>query len=217
MEGGQGRRARAGRGHARLNHARALANAAEANGFAAELEFHRELLRPGVARHDRLNRMAGVFSRGAEQRRRLDDARADVIHRHSHADTPGRANEGRTRRQIQRALGEGDHLPGIRQAGPAGAGIGVAGIHDHDLRRSPFHTLDTNLHGRGANLVRGEHAGDRRGRFRNDEREIALQPLVRALARAELLDIAKHAAGAKAPGRDDGTRNFFELHFHFKN
>ena len=58
----QRRRPRAGRAHAGLDHARAFADAADANRFSAELEFHRNLFRLGVARHDRFRRVVGVFS-----------------------------------------------------------------------------------------------------------------------------------------------------------
>ena len=98
----------------------------------------------------------------------------------------------------------------------AGAGVGVAGIHDDDLRRAFLHALDADFHRRGANLVGREHAGDGRGRFGDDQREVALLAFVRAFAGAELFDVAKHAAGEKAFGRDDGTGDFFELRFHFQ-
>ena len=49
------------RAHAGLNHARAFAHAADADGFAAQLEFDRDLLGPRVAGHDGFNGMRGVF------------------------------------------------------------------------------------------------------------------------------------------------------------
>ena len=51
-------------------------------------------------------------------------------------------------------------------------------------------------------------------RVRDDERKVALVALVRAFARAETLDVAKHAAGEEVPRSDDGTGNFFERFFH---
>ena len=92
----------------------------------------------------------------------------------------------------------------------AGAGIGVSRIHDHDLRDSFFYAFNANLHWRGANLIRREHAGDNGGRFGNDERKVTLQTFVRAFAGTNPFDVAKNAAGQKAFGRNDGTGNFFE-------
>ena len=91
-----------------------------------------------------------------------------------------------------------NHFLRVLQALLAGAGIGVAGIDDDGARGSLFHALDANFHRRGANLVGREHAGDGRRHFGNDEREVALLSLVRAFARAEAFDVAKHAAGEKA-------------------
>ena len=58
--------------------------------------------------------------------------------------------------------------------------------------------------------------GDGRGRFGNDECEVAFRAFVRAFAGAKFFDVAKHAAGEKAFGRDDGAGDFFKLHFHFQ-
>jgi len=41
-------------------------------------------------------------------------------------------------------------------------------------------------------------------------------PFCEPLPVPSFFDVAKHAAGAKAFGRDDGAGNFFELHFHFQ-
>ena len=59
----QGGRPRAGGAHPRLNHARAFADAADANGFSAELEFNRDLLGPRVAGHDGFHGVGCVFMR----------------------------------------------------------------------------------------------------------------------------------------------------------
>ena len=50
---------RTGRAHAGLDHAGALGDAAEPDGFAAQFEFHCDLFRPGVAGHDRLRSELG--------------------------------------------------------------------------------------------------------------------------------------------------------------
>ncbi len=97
------------------------------------------------------------------------------------------------------------HFAGVLQTLFARAGIGVAGIHDDGLRNAFFHALDADFHRRGANLIGGEHAGDRRRHFGNNQRQVAFLPLVRAFAGAEAFDVTKHAAGEKALWRDDGT------------
>ena len=75
----------------------------------------------------------------------------------------------------------GGHLARVLHALLAGAGVGVAGIHDDGLRLARLHALDANLHRRGANLIRREHAGDRRRHFGHDEREVALLALFEPL------------------------------------
>ena len=101
--------------------------------------------------------------------------------------------------------GDARHFHGVLQALFAGAGVGVAGIDDDGPGGSFPDALNTNLHRRGANLVGRKHAGNRRRHLRHNQRQIAFLPLVRALARAEAFDVAKHAAGEKALGRDDGA------------
>ena len=103
-------------------------------------------------------------------------------------------------RHVQVASRARRHFARIGQALFAGAGVGVAGIHDERLRDALFHALDANFHRRGANLIGREHAGDGRRDFGNDQRKVALLSLVRAFAGAEAFDVAKHAAGQKAVG-----------------
>ena len=98
----------------------------------------------------------------------------------------------------------------------AGAGVRVTGINDDDLCRAFLHAFGADLYRGSANLICREHSSHRRGRFGNDKREVALLALVRAFAGAEFFDVAKHAAGEKAGGRNDGSANFFELRFHFQ-
>ena len=87
----------------------------------------------------------------------------------------------------------------------AGAGIGVAGVGDDRLGAALLHALDADLHGRGAGLVGGEHAGHGGRRLGDDERQVALLALVRAFAGAEAFDVAKDARGTEAPRGNDGT------------
>ena len=56
---------------------------------------------------------------------------------------PVEPTKRRACRKIQRAFGERNHFARIGHALFAGAGIGVAGIHDDDLRDVPFFTRST--------------------------------------------------------------------------
>ena len=49
----------------------------------------------GVAGHDRFDRLRRVFRCRAEVNRRLDDSRADLVHREGQSNSPCRANQRR--------------------------------------------------------------------------------------------------------------------------
>ena len=210
---GQGGGARAGGAHARLDHPGALADAADADGAAAELEFDGDFLGLGVAGHDGLGGVRGVVAGGPEQAGGGGDAGADILHGHRHANAAGGAHEREAGGEVERFFRKRDHGAGIRHALTAGAGVGIAGIDDDELGLPALHAFHADLHRGGANLVGGEESGHGRGRLGDDQREIALRPLVGTLAGAEAFDVAKHAAGEKAPRGDDGMLDGGELDF----
>ena len=111
-------------------------------------------------------------------------------------------------------FGEARHFERVLHALFAGAGVGVAGIDDECLRTATPYSLDADLHRRGADLIGREHAGDGRGHFGNDEREVALPALLRTFAGAEAFDVAEHAGSQKTFRRSDGTVNAFQLDLH---
>src|SRR5882724_4331533 len=99
------------------------------------------------------------------------------------------------------------HFPLVIESLFAGAGIGITGVNHDGPAAAFFCTVDTDLHWRGANLVRGEHSSNSRGHIRNDKCQIALLSFVRAFAGAEAFDIAKHPRGAEAFRSNDGARD----------
>ncbi len=222
-----GRWPHASAAHAGLNHAGPLANAANADRLSAQSELDRDLLGQRVAGHDGFERMIGTFGSVVEQPERVEDARFHVLHRHRDADAPGRADQdvfcpdvaSRVPTRIRR-LRTADstavqcfgrdtrHFYRVLQALPASAGIGVARIHYDGLGNALFHALQADFHRRGANLVRREHAGDRRRDFRNDEREVAFPAFRRAFSGAEAFDVAEDPGGQEAFRSDDGAGNF---------
>ena len=211
---GQGGGALAGGAHAGLNHARAFADAADADRFAAELEFHGDLLRLRVAGHDGFGGFFGVRSVVTENLHGMKNARLNVRHRHVNADTAGAADQDLFLRHVQVFRHQGRHGERVLHALATGAGVGVAGVHDDGLRRPATHALGANFHRRGANLIGGEHAGDGRGDFGHNEREVAFLALLRAFARAEAFDVTEYTACEKALRRGDGTFNGFKFCFH---
>ena len=205
----------AGGTHARLNHARAFADAAQARNFVAELEFDGDFLGPRVARHNRLGSVMSVVGRGLEQAGGLENSLLDVGHGQGDADAARGSDQNITggnfmRRGRQGGGGVFGHGFGIAKALPAGAGVGVAGIDHHgarapalDLRRAP-------LDRRGANLVGGKRTGHRGGRIGNDQGQIAFLAFVRAFAGAESFDVAKDPGSLKALRGGHGTFNRFK-------
>ena len=116
--------------------------------------------------------------RVAENLNGLKNAALYVRHRHGHANASGAANKNVLLRHMKLFRQHGGHFVGVFQALFAGAGVGVAGIHDNGLRDAFLDALDANFHRRGANLIGGEHAGDSRRHFRNNQREVAFLALV---------------------------------------
>jgi len=79
---------------------------------------------------------------------------------------------------------------------PASAGVGVARVDDDDLWRGRFLARGTQTFtGAAQNLIGRETCRRRRaGRFRDDQRQIALsRPLSEPLPGAEAFDVAIHA------------------------
>src|SRR5271154_5628314 len=79
--------------HARLNHACAFAEAADADNFSAECEFHRDLFWPSVARHNRFGGVIRVLDRISEKFCGFENSALHIFHRHRDADAPGRSNK----------------------------------------------------------------------------------------------------------------------------
>jgi len=73
----------------------------------------------------------------------------------------------------------------------------------------PLSRVRRKLHRRGANLVCREHSGDGRGRFGNDEREVAFLPLFEPLPVPSFL-MSQKTPPARSFWRDDKSGNFFE-------
>ena len=119
------------------------------------------------------------------------------------ADATRATDENLALRQAQLLRQHRCHFARVLHALLAGAGVGVARVHDDGLSRAAFDALDANLYWSGANLIRREHACDGRGHFRYYQREVELFALLRTFAGAETFDVTEHAAGEKALWRDD--------------
>src|SRR5204862_5327764 len=63
-------------------------------------------------------------------------------------------------------------------------------------------------------LVGRKHSRHSRGRFGDDERQIALRSLVGAFAGAKPLDVAKHAAREEPARSDNRAANFTKTQLH---
>ena len=204
---------RAGRAHAGLNHARAFADAAEADGPAAQLELHRDLLGPRVAGHDGFGGVVARAPGRAQSTRGIENARLTLSIGRVTPMRPVEPTRTCSAGMCSVLFGKRRHCQRVLHALSAGAGVGVAGI-DHDRLRGAFlHARHANFHRRGADLVGREHARHGRRRFGNDQRQVAFLALVRAFAGAEPFDVAKHAAGQKAVRRDDGAGDFIGFLF----
>src|SRR5581483_8819963 len=112
----------AGGGHAGLDHAGAFANAANADGFSAELEFDRDFLGFGVAGHDGFDGMLRGLHRIIQQRGGGGDAAFDIGHGQRDADAAGGGHENVLGGEVKNFRGGFGHGEGVAQALGAGAG-----------------------------------------------------------------------------------------------
>ena len=76
--------------------------------------------------------------------------------------------------------------------------------------RKALRFAQADLNRRGADLVGGEHPGDGRRHFRNDQAQIALLSLFGTFAGSKALDIAKHTSSHKALRCGNGTFDRFK-------
>jgi hypothetical protein len=127
--------------------------------------------------------------------RQLRSARQDDVHRQRSADDARRADQDVLGRDVQRLRRRRAHRLGVREAGGAGAGIGVAGIDDD--RRRPAAILGESAAGeddrRSDEPVLGEHGGRGDGApvVGGDQRHVEPPPLDPGMA----------ARGDEAPRR----------------
>ena len=122
--------------HAGLNHARALAHAANADGGRAQFELHRDLLGPRVAGHDGFDGVRGRSPARNPAAPRL--ASIPLWTFFIGSATPMRPVEATSTCPAgtgKRGGGNPGHVSGVAKAALAGAGVGVAGIDDD--RREP--------------------------------------------------------------------------------
>ncbi len=207
---GRGRGAFAGGAHAGLNHAGALADAADADGLAAQLELHGDLFGPRVAGHDGFGRLGGVVRRGPQFDGGLDDAGADIVHRQRDADAARWSRRGPSLAasasacSVKRAISRASFKPCLP----------VQALALPELTTTawalPFLTRSTQTFTGAAQAwlvvnmpaTVGRHIGD-------NERQVAFSALVRAFAGAEPFDVAEDAAGAESPAARRWNRKFF--------
>ena len=120
------------RRHVRVNHARALAGAANRHHALFRLDFHGVTLEGKVSREDGSAKFLGSI--GVQLFHEFRDTGLNLVHRHQVANHARAANEYALRGKAQSLFRKGRHAFGIFVALLSGTGVRVTAIH-HDRSR----------------------------------------------------------------------------------
>ena len=189
------------RGHVRVNHPGALGDAADGDGFAADVDRDRAVLGHEVGRHDRGCAVFAAFV-GKCVDKRLH-AGGDRLDRERLANDACRGDDDVVCAEAGRFGEQHAHLAGDSLA-VRGAGVGVAGVAEHCLRASVGDVGLGDGDGRALDGVERVDGGCGGGHVGDDEGEVLLR-LVAAKAAVnargpEALRSADVAIGEKGHG-----------------
>ena len=186
--GGVGRYRADHRRHGRRDHTRALDDARDGDGSAADAAAGDGGLDAGVRCHYRAD--DGVVVGGTERTRRRRDALADLRHRQAMAYHAGRCDQDFVRPRGEHPGRVGGHRLGVFEPAGARAHVGASGVdHERPHLAIPARQDPANpQHRRPDDLVPRGHHGRRGVLLGRDDRQVL----------AALLYPAAHARGKEA-------------------
>ena len=170
-----------------MDHTRALCHAADAARFPVQDERHRRLFGKRIGRHDRLG--GGVPARFRETRRQRVSGCQNRLDGQRLPNHTGGGDDHVVLRDPRNPRGKAAHPPRLLLAVGV-AGVRVAAVDHHGLRRTVRQMLLGDGNRRAFDLVLCINSGGGAGAFADDQRKVAL-----ALV---LADAAVHPARAKA-------------------
>ena len=180
-----GRQERQHGAHIRVDHAAALADAADAADLAADSELDRCGLGPGVGCH---NGAIGLF-RSIRCEFDLRQVLLDALDRQALADDAGRSDDHIVLLHAEHLCRRLCHAAGVFHAVRC-AGIGIAGVGDNRARHAVFQMLHRDIERGGLDAVHG--VGRRSGALARAENDGGI------VIRAAVFDAAADAARSKS-------------------
>ena len=159
--------------HVRVDHARALAGAANRHHALLGVDFNGMALEGKVGREDGATEFLGSI--GMQLFDEFRNARLDLVHRHQVANHARAADEHALRGKAQSLFGKGRHAFGILVALFAGTGVRVAAVH-HDRGREVgvFKCSLVVQYRGGLHLVGGKNGEAARSLLAPEERHVGI-------------------------------------------
>ena len=144
-----------------MDHARALGDSGNTNGYSFYFEVCRGNLRPGVGGHDGAGHLLQVTCGGAQGSMQCGEGGGQLFDRKGHADDAGRRGEDGMRVTAEERACAGAALLRGGNAGLTGGAVGIAGIDQRDAETmlTAFQVALADDQRRGDYFVAGEHGG----------------------------------------------------------
>jgi len=97
----------------------------------------------------------------------------------------------------------------------SGARICVSGVHNNGAREILRGALRTDYYWRGTDLITRKHSCNGRGNVGDNQRQIMFPSFLRAFARADFFDVAKHGGASETARRanqaEDLSKRIFQI------